>query len=104
MLLDGIPRTVQQASKFDEHLAISCVIHLACDDNAALEERILGRAASQGRRDDRRKDAFKRRLEQYRRKTQPLLKHYPDRLRHDVEALRPAVSVLREASHILSSL
>jgi adenylate kinase len=74
-LLDGFPRTVEQAKALDELLARRCepldgVIALMVDDETLLE-RLLGR----GREDDI-PTIIKERFQAYRRLTQPVLDYY----------------------------
>lgn len=78
-LLDGFPRTVEQASALDRLLAgngisLDAVVNLLVPETT-LVERLLRRAASEGRSDDR-PETVAERLRVYRQKTAPLVDYY----------------------------
>jgi adenylate kinase len=79
VLLDGFPRTVQQARALDGMLAkegrrVDFVIALEVPEKE-LVERILRRAAVQGRADDT-KEAIAERMHEYHELTEAVLDHY----------------------------
>ena len=47
LILDGIPRTVQQAKLMDDHIEVLKVLHLVCADREAVVERLRKRAQKQ---------------------------------------------------------
>ncbi len=78
-LLDGYPRTVEQARALDRMLAASgrrvafvVVLHVA---EPVLTERLLRRAGEQHRSDDNLR-AIAERLAEYRQMTEPVVDHY----------------------------
>ena len=78
-LFDGFPRTVAQAQVFDALLAesgrrLDLVIALEVPDQV-LVDRILHRAAIEGRSDDR-QEAIEERMREYRLRTAPVLDRY----------------------------
>jgi adenylate kinase len=78
-LLDGFPRTVAQARAFDALLdrlghRVDRVVHLEVPEEA-LVERLLHRAAVEGRHDDT-EEVIRRRMREYHAKTEPLLAYY----------------------------
>jgi len=78
-VLDGFPRTIGQAEALDALLAelgrpLEIVLELELSEETAVE-RMLGRAAEQGRADDT-PDVIKNRFEVYRRQTEPLSNYY----------------------------
>lgn len=77
LILDGIPRTLKQAELLDEHLEVLKIIHLYCDDEEAMFERLRKRALKENRFDDADEKVIRRRWEIYERDTYPLLKYYP---------------------------
>jgi adenylate kinase len=81
-LLDGFPRTIEQARALDQLLEgigepLDGVINLLVPEQT-LTERMLGRAAEEGRSDDRPQTVAER-LRVYREKTAPLVEHYRKR-------------------------
>ena len=88
-LLDGFPRTIEQALALDRLLdgngeALDAVINLLVPEGT-LVERMVGRAAREGRTDDR-PETVRERLRVYREKTAPLVDHYGARgVRIDVD-------------------
>jgi adenylate kinase len=78
-LLDGFPRTVEQANALDRLLegngaVLDGVINLLVPEKTLIE-RMLGRAAAEGRTDDR-PETMAERLKVYGEKTAPLVEHY----------------------------
>lgn len=79
IIMDGFPRTVQQAAAVDRALAtrgqrVDHVLCLAMPEHE-LVRRLAGRAHEEGRSDDS-PEAIERRLEVYRKETAPVLAHY----------------------------
>jgi adenylate kinase len=79
VLLDGFPRTLQQAMALDEMLAqeghrVDVVIALEVPESV-LVDRILHRAAVEGRADDTR-EAIAERMHEYHKLTAAVLDHY----------------------------
>jgi adenylate kinase len=82
-VLDGYPRTAEQAAWLDQALAergipLDAAVEIAVDEDI-LASRMAHRARVEGREDDR-PDAFQRRLEAYRAQAPGLRAHYGDRL------------------------
>jgi len=79
-VLDGFPRTMLQAEALDELLRglgrdLDVVFDFQVPDREVLLQRLLGRAAEEGRSDDT-PEAIQRRLELYERETAPLIEYY----------------------------
>ena len=78
MILDGFPRTINQASSLDVKISdlgakIKSVIYLDI-----LDEKIITRLQSRGRNDDKPK-LIRNRLDVYRDQTEPLLGYYNEK-------------------------
>ena len=79
-VLDGFPRTMPQAEALDELLRelgreLDVVFDFQVPDRDVVVQRMLQRAAEEGRADDT-PDAIARRLELYERETAPLIDYY----------------------------
>ena len=79
-VLDGFPRTMAQAEALDDLLRelgrdLDVVFDLQVPERQMLLERLLRRAAEEGRSDDT-PEAIERRLELYDQETAPLVEYY----------------------------
>jgi adenylate kinase len=90
-ILDGFPRTLAQAEALEKTLAgngdaLAAVLNFSVPEHV-LVDRMLGRAAAEGRADDR-PETIAERLRVYREKTEPLVDFYRRRgLLADLEGL-----------------
>lgn len=107
-ILDGFPRTLAQAKALDGMLAetgdgLSGVVNLAVPE-AMLIERMAGRAAAEGRSDDR-PETVRERLRVYRERTAPLVDFYRDRdLLADVDGVGAVPEVSSRIDEALLSV
>jgi adenylate kinase len=98
-LLDGFPRTAEQARALERLLegngaALDAVINLSAPEEV-LVERLLLRASSEGRSDDG-PETVRERLRVYRAKTEPLVSYYRTRgLATDVDGVGEIAEVAR---------
>jgi len=81
-VLDGFPRTLNQAQELDLMLAkhgesVTLVLALEVDETE-LVKRLLNRAQEQGRKDDT-EEVIKNRLVQYHHHTKPLIEYYQEK-------------------------
>lgn len=95
-LLDGFPRTPGQAEALDDLLgserALDVVVRFVAHEEE-LVDRLLGRAAEQGRSDDN-AETIRARLVEYRNKTAPLVDYYTERgLLVAIDAVGPIADV-----------
>lgn len=96
LVLDGIPRNVNQAGLLDDQIDVLRVVHLAAKDENKMIERLRKRALRENRVDDAKEAVVRRRLEIYRAETQPVLDHYERSLVADVDAIGAPSMVLLE--------
>ena len=107
-VLDGFPRNLAQAEELDAMLAeigrsLDAVLFFDISDEVALE-RLLGRAADEGREDDR-PEVIARRLEIYHEQTEPVVERYRATGKLvPVHAARPVGEVAAEIADALELL
>jgi adenylate kinase len=109
-VLDGFPRTLPQAEALDDLLRelgrdLDVVFDLQVPEREMLLQRLLHRAAEEGRSDDT-PDAIKHRLELYDRETAPLVDYYRTHQANvvGIHADRTVDEVFHEIEQSLSSV
>jgi adenylate kinase len=109
-VLDGFPRTMPQAEALDELLRelgrdLDVVFDFQVPDREVLLQRLLRRAADEGRSDDT-PEAIERRLELYDRETAPLVEYYRTHQANvvGVHADRTVEAVFHEIEQSLESV
>lgn len=104
LVLDGIPRSVQQAKLLEDTLNVVKVIHLVCENLDKMVERLRRRALKENRFDDANDDVIARRLKVYDAETAPVLESYsPDKILK-VDATMSQIRVLSEIVKVLVPL
>jgi len=93
LVLDGIPRNVEQAEIIESYLEVYTVIHLTCPDRDELSRRMRKRALKENRFDDASDEVISNRIETYEEETRPLIEYYKDKV-VDIDATRQPVEVL----------
>src|SRR5205823_981555 len=63
LVLDGIPRNLNQAGILDKEVRVVRVVHLICSDMDAMVARMKRRAELEGRKDDQDEGVIRRRFE-----------------------------------------
>ena len=96
LVLDGIPRSVNQAEMLQEALDVRAVFYLTCSNFNRLVERLQRRALRENRLDDANLAVIKNRLETYDRETKPVLDFYGANLVHTIDSNQTPVNVLRD--------
>ncbi|MDR3001694.1 MAG: nucleoside monophosphate kinase [Fibromonadaceae bacterium] len=79
-LLDGIPRTVAQAELIKSVVNVRHIFVLDIPDYSVIVERLLKRAAIEGRKDDADESVVRARIKEYETKTAAVLSAYSDSL------------------------
>ena len=100
-ILDGFPRTVNQAERLDlilnEEQKIDCVLRIKVD-----EEEIIKRLIDRGRNDDK-PDIIKNRFKSYNAETQPLIPFYETReILFNIDGMQEVEKVSAEIKKVLS--
>ncbi|MBO6740296.1 MAG: nucleoside monophosphate kinase [Phycisphaerales bacterium] len=104
LILDGLPRTVNQAKVIDPLIDVLAVVHLNAKDKEAMVARLRERALKQNRADDAKEDVVRNRLDIYERETRPVLDVYDDALVHDVDAINTMAMVMSEVLSIIAPI
>jgi adenylate kinase len=86
LVLDGIPRNVNQCRILENQVHVVRVLHLVCPDEDQMVSRIKRRAEVEGRKDDTDEKIIRHRFEVYRRETEPVLQYYPRSLVREIDA------------------
>jgi adenylate kinase len=100
IILDGLPRNVNQARILEQTIDVLKVIHLVADQ-AKMVERLRRRALKENRVDDASDEVISRRFDVYQKQTQPVLDYYPaekivrvDAAQHQIRVLSDIIGVL----------
>ena len=101
LVLDGIPRNVQQAEMLKDVLRVRGIFHLSCPDRSKLVERLKRRALRDNRFDDANEEVIKHRLETYEHESKPLLEYYGDSPIEHIDATHSPVDVLAQITSAL---
>ena len=101
LLLDGIPRNLEQAQAMDEYLEVLLVIHLVCPNIDEMVIRMKRRALKENRLDDADEEVIRRRFQVYDKETQPVLGHYPKEIIRDIDALGAPSEVLQHVLEVI---
>ena len=94
LVLDGIPRNVEQAVMLEDTLNVTGVYYLRCQNPENLVNRIQRRALKENRLDDANLDVIRQRLKTYEQETKPVLKFYGKHLVHKIDADQTPAEVL----------
>ena len=95
LVLDGIPRNVNQAKLMEDLIDVRRVFHLSCSNRDELVRRLRKRAIKDNRLDDASEEVIRKRLATFEEETKPVLNFYSS-LVTDVDALQPPVKVLQD--------
>jgi adenylate kinase len=86
LLLDGIPRTLEQAQLMASMIDVVAVIHLYVNDVSQIVARLQARASKENRMDDADIEVIRYRIDVYEEQTRPVLQAYPINRIHRVNA------------------
>lgn len=96
LILDGIPRNPHQVELIKDKISVQHVIHLVCQNEQSMIDRIKRRAIRENRSDDANEDVIKTRFEVYRRESEPVINCYPQEMVSQVEAGQSPAEVLQD--------
>ena len=95
LVLDGLPRNLEQAKLVESELEVLRVVHLGCKDQEDMIRRIQRRAIQENRADDASEEVIRHRFEVYRTVSSQVLDFYRKELVFQVEASGSPAEVLR---------
>jgi adenylate kinase len=104
LVLDGIPRNVEQAQMLKDTLDVKALFNLTCADMNKMIERLQRRALRENRLDDANLEVIKKRLDTYDMETRPVLDYYGPKIVHTIDSTESPLNVLRGILNILGSL
>ncbi|MEI6534609.1 MAG: nucleoside monophosphate kinase [Verrucomicrobiaceae bacterium] len=102
LVLDGIPRNVEQAKFMEEDIDVVHVFHLSCPDRDELARRLRKRALKENRFDDANEDVIQKRIRTYEEESKPILDYYSEgkyegrNIVTDVDASHPPAKVVHQ--------
>jgi adenylate kinase len=94
LILDGIPRNVQQAEMLQDTLDVRAIFYLSCPNMNKLVERLQRRALRENRLDDASLEVIRHRLKTYEKETKPVLSFYGKSLVHKIDSTQAPSKVL----------
>lgn len=103
LVLDGIPRNVEQAIIMDDMIEVIRVFHLSTGNFGELAKRLKKRALKENRLDDASDEVIKKRLETYEAESRPLLEHYGSGLVRKIDATQAPAKVIFDILHVIHS-
>ena len=101
LILDGIPRNLQQSEMLQGRIDVRLLLHLHAADEEQMVQRIRGRALREGRLDDANPDVVRRRFREYDAETFPVLESYPREKVRSIDACAAPLEVLRQVIEVL---
>ena len=96
LLLDGIPRNLNQCELLKKYVDVKLLLHFVCYDEEAMIDRIRRRAVLENRIDDANESVTRKRFEVYHQATAPVLEYYKDVVR-EVDCAKIHADVLSQS-------
>ena len=96
LVLDGIPRNIEQVQLMEALIDVTHVFYLRCPDRQELVRRLKKRALKDNRLDDANEAVINQRLDTYEEESKPILKYYGPELTKIIDATQAPVKVLFE--------
>ena len=93
LVLDGIPRNVEQARIMEAYIDVVKVFHLSCPNREELAKRLRKRALKDNRLDDASDEVIEKRIRTYEAETKPVLDYYAGERVCEIDATRQPIEV-----------
>lgn len=104
IVLDGVPRNVNQAKLLTDTIDVRSIIYLETADVDKMVARLKKRATISGRLDDVDENVIRNRMTVYARETAPVLEYYDPSLVTSVEADQAIIRVFSDIVKTLATL
>jgi adenylate kinase len=104
LILDGMPRSTEQATAISAFIDVKQVIHLKAANIDDMVQRMKRRAQSEGRHDDADEAVIRRRFEVYEAETAPVLAQFPKELVAEINAVGTPVEVLLHILQVVAPI
>ena len=104
VVLDGVPRNVNQANLLADAIVVKKIIFLECADIDKMVARLKKRATNSGRLDDADENVVRNRMAIYAKETAPVLACYDKNLVAKIEADQPIIQVFSDIVKTLTSV
>jgi adenylate kinase len=102
LVLDGFPRTPQQAEMLKSVAEVKMILQLDCADRDILVERLHKRAILEGRLDDANEAVIRRRFDLYDTAIAKTLAHFPENLIELIDVAVAPVRILSAIGNVLA--
>lgn len=104
LILDGIPRVVNQAKLMEDRIDVKKIFHLTCPDREQLVFRLKKRALKDNRLDDANEEVIQRRLSTYQAESKPVLDHFGADKVETIDATRTPAEVMLEILKVVTRI
>ncbi|MFM7315690.1 MAG: adenylate kinase family protein [bacterium] len=104
LILDGLPRNLDQAKLLADTLDVVQIFHLDIADESKARERLKSRALKENRLDDTNDEVIRKRLDLYYAETYETLSFYPKEIVTNIDAAQSPLLVLRDIVNRLAEI
>lgn len=104
LILDGLPRNLDQAKLLASTLDVVQIFHLDIADEGKAKERLKSRALKENRLDDTNDEVIRKRLDLYYAETYETLSFYPKEIVTNIDAAQSPLMVLRDIVNRLAEI
>lgn len=104
LILDGLPRNLDQAKLLADTLDVVQIFHLDIADESKARERLKSRALKENRLDDTNDEVIRKRLDLYYAETYETLSFYPKEIVTNIDAAQSPLMVLRDIVNRLAEI